>query len=219
MSETWMDADRIGGRIPDAIDGYYITNWRWGPNIDYCNVWIFWCWDWETDTACGNHPTQNEPSMTMAHCASDGCDRSQGWPAGLTGIPAAAPATSTGSGTGSVAPGTGEIREPVLRVLAGTLGMSVDEMRAADSQGRSLCSLAEEKGLDLPGIWEAGAGARQEILDGAVEEDLVTGDQSAWIAERMAAFDPATECSRAPVSPAIPGDGCLSCGSSGTGGS
>ena len=219
MSETWMDADRIGGRIPDAIDGFYITSWRWGPNIDYCNVWILWCWDWETDTACGNHPTQNEPSWTMAHCADDGCDRSQGWPAGLTGISPPVMPTSAASRNGFPGPLSGEIREVVLRAIAGSLDLPIDDVKTADEEGRSLCSLADENRRDLPRIWEAGAGARREILDRAVEEGLVTGEQVAWIADRMAAFDPATDCSPIPAPAAGPGDSCPSCGSSGTVGS
>jgi hypothetical protein len=219
LSETWMDADRIGGRLPDAIDGYFITGWRWGPNIDYCNVWIFWCWDWETDTACGNHPTQNEPSWAMGHCSDDGCDRSQGWPTGLTGAPAPiteAPILTTGS---SPTPVADEIREVMARAIAGTLGMTLDDVKTADSQGRSICSLAEENGLDLTYVWKEGAGIRQETLRQAVEEGLVTEEQAAWIIERMAAFDPVGECDHVPASPAIPGRDCPSCGSSGTGGS
>jgi hypothetical protein len=199
--ESWMEPDHIGSTIIISNADYTITHWQWGPDIDYCNVWVLWCWDWNTTTACGTHPTVSDLTWTMAHCADDGCDRSQGWPASLSvsqesiAIAAEEVARSPAiSGAPVTTADRQNIIEALSEVLAATLGMSVEEVKAANGLGLTICEIAESRGLDLAVLWRGTSGLRELILQQAVEEGWLSQAQADWIKGRLADHDPSQNC-------------------------
>ncbi len=88
-------------------------------------------------------------------------------------------------------------REDIGQAFAEALGMSVDELEAAIAEGQTACEIIEAQDLDPAEVWEATEDARQDILQQAVADELLTQGQANWISERMADHDPSGLCSTA----------------------
>jgi hypothetical protein len=80
-------------------------------------------------------------------------------------------------------------REQMHAAVAEALGKSVEEFDAALAEGQTPCQIAEAQGLDPAEVWAATESTRQDLLQQAVEDELLTQQQADWIGERMAAFD------------------------------
>ena len=63
-------------------------------------------------------------------------------------------------------------------VMAGALGISVAELEAAREEGTSLRELIDELGLDPATVRENLAAARDEMIEQAVEENILTREQA-----------------------------------------
>jgi len=198
-SELWMLAEQSAMQI--AGTRYDIaTGWRWGPSIRYCNVWILWCWDWESTQGCGTHPSTRALSWSMGHCADDGCDRSQGpgWPVPL----AAVGNTSSASAAQEIAAGIaqyepeaaerGRLIEALSTALAETFGIPVEDLKAADEQGLTIFQLAEDLGVDLGKVWPATQKIRDKVLEEAVQNGSLTRQQRDYLKKALARFEPAS---------------------------
>jgi hypothetical protein len=75
-----------------------------------------------------------------------------------------------------------EVCSGVTQVLgmavAATLGVSLEDYRAAVADGLTLCQIAEAQGLDPAEVWAAKEGTRRAILQQAVKDELVTRSQA-----------------------------------------
>lgn len=69
-------------------------------------------------------------------------------------------------------------REKIKVAIAKALGISVEELQAARSEGKTLSDLAEEQGVDLEVIRVARQAALEEVVQQAVEGGLVTQEQA-----------------------------------------
>jgi uncharacterized membrane protein len=100
-------------------------------------------------------------------------------------------------------------REGIGQAFAEALGMSVDELEAAIAEGQTACKIIEAQGLDPAEVWEATEDARQDLLQQAVADELLTQGQANWISERMADHDPSGLCSdgKWEMGPDFRGDG------------
>jgi uncharacterized membrane protein len=95
-------------------------------------------------------------------------------------------------GPGPLGPGPEEGKaygEQMHQALADALGMTVDELKAAMADGQTPCDIIEAKGLDATEVWQAVESARQDMLQQAVDDGLLTQQQADRISERMADFD------------------------------
>jgi len=85
-------------------------------------------------------------------------------------------------------------REQMRQTFAEALGMSVEELEAAIAEGQTACEIIEAQGLDPAEVWEATKDARQELLQQAVAEELLTQGQADWISQRMGEYNPGDLC-------------------------
>jgi len=199
-SESWMEPDHIGSMIRIGNEDYTITDWRWGPSYRYCENWFIVCLDWYTKSAISGHPTIRDLNWTMAYCESDGCDKSQKWPASLNVPESIASAAKETASPPAVfgAPVTAVDRQTIIEalsdVLAATLGMSVEEVKAAGASGLTICELAEVRGLDLAEVWPATADLREVVLQQDVEEGQLSQAQADWLKERLVDQDSILWC-------------------------
>jgi len=69
-------------------------------------------------------------------------------------------------------------REKIEAAVAEALGISVEELQAARSEGKTLSDLAEEQGVDLEVVRAAMQAALEEAVQQAVEDGLVTQEQA-----------------------------------------
>jgi hypothetical protein len=81
------------------------------------------------------------------------------------------------------------------QAFAEALGMSVEELEAAIADGQTPCDIVEAQGLDAEEVWEATQDARQDLLQQAVDDGLLTQQQADWISERMTDHNPGAWCS------------------------
>ena len=70
------------------------------------------------------------------------------------------------------------------QAVADALNITVDELEAARAEGLTPMDIAEEQGLDLDQVHEALEAARQEIIEQAVADGVLTEEQ----AERLSEF-------------------------------
>ena len=82
------------------------------------------------------------------------------------------------------------------KMFAVTLGVSVEEIEAANAEGLTLCQIAESRDLDLDEAWETTKISRQTILQQALDDGSVTQVQAEWISERLTGFDPLETCAQ-----------------------
>jgi hypothetical protein len=85
-------------------------------------------------------------------------------------------------------------RGQMQTALAEALDMSVEEFEAAVAEGQAPCEIVEAQGLDASQVWDATQTARQEMLQQAVEDGLLTQRQADWVGERMAEHNPGEWC-------------------------
>ena len=78
----------------------------------------------------------------------------------------------------------GQLQSYMETALAEAFGLTVEELQAAQQEGRSLLDMAEEKGLTVAEFQEIMTEARQNALDQAVADGVITQEQ----ADQMAAF-------------------------------
>jgi hypothetical protein len=85
-------------------------------------------------------------------------------------------------------------REGLGNAFADALGMSVEELEAAIAEGQTACEIIEAQGLDPTEVWEVTEDARQELLQQAVADELLTQGQADWISQRMGEHNPGDLC-------------------------
>jgi hypothetical protein len=85
-------------------------------------------------------------------------------------------------------------RGRMVEAFAEALGISPEDLKAAIARGQTPCEIIEAQGLGAAEVWGATAGARQELLQQAVEDELLTQQQADWIRERMGEHDPGDLC-------------------------
>jgi hypothetical protein len=85
-------------------------------------------------------------------------------------------------------------QEQMGEALAGALGMSAEELQAAIAEGQTPCQIVEAQGLDPAEVWAATEDARQDLLQQAVEDGLLTQNQADWIGQRMSDHDMSQWC-------------------------
>jgi Spy/CpxP family protein refolding chaperone len=81
-------------------------------------------------------------------------------------------------------------RAQMQAAIAGALGLSVEDFEAAIGAGQTLAQIAETQGIDLADVRAAMETARQEILDQALADGLITPEQAEWMANRPAGHGP-----------------------------
>ena len=62
--------------------------------------------------------------------------------------------------------------------VAGALGLSVDELEAAREAGKTIAEVAEEQGVEMDDVRAAAESAKEEMVQDAVDEDLITEEQA-----------------------------------------
>lgn len=72
-------------------------------------------------------------------------------------------------------------REALQAVIADALGMTVEELQAAKDSGQRLGEIAEAQGVDLETVHAAVEAAKAEMVQQAVDDDLITGEQAECI--------------------------------------
>jgi hypothetical protein len=66
-------------------------------------------------------------------------------------------------------------------VMAEALGMSVEELQAAEEAGQNPRDLAEERGIEAETLRETMQAARLEAIEQAVSDGLITQEQADWL--------------------------------------
>lgn len=70
--------------------------------------------------------------------------------------------------------------------IAEAVGLSVDEFETAIADGQTLAQIAAAQGVDLAEVWTVMQTVRQEIIDQAVADGLLTPERAEWLSQRMA---------------------------------
>lgn len=85
------------------------------------------------------------------------------------------------------APGLGFVDEAEMHAaIAAALGISVEELEAAQAEGTPLAVLAQELGVELPVVREAMAAIREAAIDQALADGIITAEQAEWLQNRPA---------------------------------
>lgn len=79
----------------------------------------------------------------------------------------------------------GFMHEYMQAALAEALGFSLDEIEAAQKDGKTVWQLAQEKGLTLEEFQAAMTSARQKAIEKMVADGLLTQEQADWMLSRM----------------------------------
>jgi hypothetical protein len=108
-----------------------------------------------------------------------GDGRRAGWGQGV----GAGPGAGRGRGFGPAAGQPGVAHE----AIAAALGMTSDELFAAQRGGKTVADLAQEKGVDLETVVRAAVGAHKQALDAQVQTGQVTQTQADQLQARMEA--------------------------------
>lgn len=72
-------------------------------------------------------------------------------------------------------------REAIEAVVADALGMTVDELQAAKESGQRLSEIADEQGVDLEDVRTAVEEAKAEMVQQALDDNLITDEQAECI--------------------------------------
>lgn len=72
------------------------------------------------------------------------------------------------------------------QAIADALGISVEELEAAQAEGKSLVALAEELGVDIEEVRAAMQGVRKDAVNQALADGLITEEQATWLLSRPA---------------------------------
>ena len=86
-----------------------------------------------------------------------------------------------GHGNGALVE-SGEMHE----AIAGALGISVEELEAAQAEGTPLFALAEERGVEMETVRAAMEAVREEAIDQALADGEITQEQADWLRSRPA---------------------------------
>jgi hypothetical protein len=78
-----------------------------------------------------------------------------------------------------------QIHETVKAAVADALGLKVEELDAAQADGKRLEEIAEEQGVELQTVLDARRAALEEALAQAVTDGVITQDQADWMLEHM----------------------------------
>jgi hypothetical protein len=70
--------------------------------------------------------------------------------------------------------------------LAEALGISVEELEAAQAEGQTFFNLAEANGVELEELWQVMQDARAEAIEQAIADGAITQEQADWMLERQA---------------------------------
>ena len=204
--ESWMAAE--SAPLPTGAT----ERWVWGPPVNACSVCLLGiCWKHREMTASGTHPTLVPPvgsndkeDWCFASCKVDGCDKDQwalitdqeksNWNAwcedelyATTTNDGAEPCDTCGAfDLQALQANQEQITETFIKVVAATLGMSVEELTATVTGGQTFCQVVEARGLDLAEVWATTQNTRQIILRQAVEDELVIQAQADLIREMLA---------------------------------
>jgi hypothetical protein len=107
--------------------------------------------------------------------------------------PAAPEALPPGTGYGQRRSGIGQGLVPVDQeamhaAIAEVLGLTVAEFDAALAEGKTLVVLAQEQGVDIAAVRAAMATVRDDALEQAVAEGLLTAEEAALLQNRARGF-------------------------------
>lgn len=72
------------------------------------------------------------------------------------------------------------------QAIADALGISVEELEAAQAEGKSLVALAEELGVDIEAVRTAMQAVREDAINQALADGLITEEQAEWLLSRPA---------------------------------
>jgi len=70
--------------------------------------------------------------------------------------------------------------------IADALGISVEELDAARAEGTSLVALAEELGVEIETVREAMEAVREDAINQALADGVITEEQAEWLLSRPA---------------------------------
>ncbi|MFQ5576005.1 MAG: hypothetical protein ACE5G8_03350 [Anaerolineae bacterium] len=85
---------------------------------------------------------------------------------------------------------TEELEEAMHTAIAEALGLTVEEFDAARADGQTLWQIAEAQGVDLNDVWSAMNEVRQEAIQQAVDDGLITQEQADWMADHAGPHGP-----------------------------
>lgn len=79
----------------------------------------------------------------------------------------------------------GPMHEYMQAALAEGLGVSVEDLKTARADGKTMWQFASEKGLSLEEFQQIMQTARQKAIEKMVEDGLLTREQADWMLNRM----------------------------------
>jgi hypothetical protein len=82
-----------------------------------------------------------------------------------------------------------DYRDEMHAAVAEALGLSVEELDAAMAEGQTMWQIAEEQGVDPEVIRDAMQDAREEAINQAVADGVLTQEQADWMLGRIAPSD------------------------------
>jgi len=91
------------------------------------------------------------------------------------------PGGPMGGGYGWMAP----YHDLMHEAMAEALGLTVEELNAQLTEGKTMWQIAEELGIDPTEVWSAMEAAREEAIAQAVEDGVITPEQAEWMSEHM----------------------------------
>jgi hypothetical protein len=77
-----------------------------------------------------------------------------------------------------------EYRDEMHAAVAEALGLSVEELDEAMAEGQTMWQIAEEQGIDPEDIRDAMQAVREDIINQAVEDGVLTQEQADWMLGR-----------------------------------
>ncbi len=78
-----------------------------------------------------------------------------------------------------------DYRDEMHAAVAEALGLSVEELDAAMAEGQTMWQIAEEQGVDPEAIRDAMQDAREEAINQAVADGVLTQEQADWMLGRI----------------------------------
>lgn len=99
----------------------------------------------------------------------------------------------------------GAYREQLGEAFATALGMDVEDLKVAIADGQTPCEIVEAQDKDPDEVWEATESARQNLLQQAVDDELLTQEQADRIGDRLADLNPGDWCGEGGFGPGMRG--------------
>jgi hypothetical protein len=90
--------------------------------------------------------------------------------------------------------GEGPMHDYMIAAFADALGLSTDDLEARLDAGETLAAIAEAQGLTSEQLTTLWADARQQALDEAVADGVLTREQADWMLQHMGSRGPNGGC-------------------------